>query len=230
LDVKLSGIIYCEGVHDAWFIDEVLRREGKTSKIVDTLGKFQEIIRTLSKGKPVGDPSPTYFILPLSPNYKDEIYKRVAGQIPHLRPLAEKFEGIDIILVVDKNGEDEEKIVKKFRNEVAEFIEQRFRGYKPPLIPFTHGIAVEFKGNIIKYSPFIVPNSLEAEIFRKFKEIDKFRRHIRDITDPDSAIFIICKGFYGCRQERLFRSSVELFQNEGWFKALINLISGLKER
>lgn len=230
MEVKLDKIIICEGTNDAWFIDETIKKNGGNSKIVEDFEEFQEIIRTLSRGKPVGDPNPTYFILPLNPDYKDEIYKIVAEQIPHLRPLVEKFRNIRSIIVVDKNGEDEGEIAKKLIEEMERFINERFKGYRPSLTSLGHGAVVEFKGNAIVYNLYAIPNSLEIEIFKKFKKIKKFNKYIKKITNPDRAIFIICGKFYNCEKEKLFRSSVELFQNEGWFKALINLISELKER
>lgn len=222
MEVKLNKVILCEGKHDAWFVDEAIKKNNGISKVTRDFRDFQEKVRTLLRDKPIGDPNPSILILYLDANYKDEIYKRVSRMLSNFQRIVEKFRKCEIILIIDKNGEDDEYIKAKFMNELENII-NRFRP-KPTLEESSDTIIVKFESCTIPFKLFIVPNSLEIEIFKKLKNHRKYRRTIRRITAPKEAIFKVCKSYFECNSEQLFREVVKFFNNDKWFTDLLKLI------
>lgn len=202
----------------------LLKFKGKRSKIVWDFGKFQDVIRTLSRGKSVGPYNSDYYILPLEPDHKDKVYELVTNQISHLRPLVESVGLLKAYLVIDKNGESDSKMFRKLEKEILIFVKNRFKGYKPTVEVSGDKILVHFKENKICYRLFAVPNSLEREIFKKYRKHTRFKRHTKRISDPDEAIYVICNQIYECNQEKQFREAVELLKDDGWFKALLDFL------
>ena len=105
--VKPELIVFCEGLHDAWFIDEIVKGCGKISRIED-FKKFINTMRTLSRGKPVGYPNPQIFIIHSISNRDFDIVCRIiVRRIKNLMELVKQFREIDVLIVLDQNGGNE---------------------------------------------------------------------------------------------------------------------------
>jgi hypothetical protein len=220
-EIKLGKIILCEG-NEKWFLDEIADKKlGIPSRIVDDFWNFQGYIRTLSRGHPVGYPNPEIFILPLYPEKRGRIYvyRKIVGQIPHLLELAKIFKIVKILVVLDEDEESLNKIITEFKKVLDE---KKICGIKLDVEIKNNTVSINFRGYTIQYVFFVVPKSYEIQLFKKFKRL--YPSILNDVHEEDDGIGKVCLEFYSCDKEKLHRSSVTLFEDDEWFKKLIELI------
>lgn len=219
----IRSVILCEGKHDAWFIDELLRNRGLNSLILKSIKDFREKLRVLVRGHSVSDNDIDVLILPLNSESKDKIYKDTSAMMGHFRELVRTFCGCKILLVVDSDGESERFIREKFYDSLGKTV-VRFNPRPELEINANSNIYVKFKDCSICFYLFVVPNSLEIEIFKKLKSSGRYSSEIKKITAPKDGIYKICKSYFNCEQERLYRWAVKFFNDEGWVNCLLSLI------
>ncbi len=215
-------IILCEG-NEKWFLDEITKRQGKPSRIVEEFTMLQEIIRTLSKGKPIGYPNPKVVIHPINPSKKskDYLYRLIARSAIHLRGLSEYLRVVKVLVILDENGEKEH--VSRFIKVAESEVKKRLHNLSIEVQAMRNSICIIFGGKyVVEYEFFVVPNSYEIQLFKKFKEL--YKNELKDVNEEDLAINIICSKNFKCDKEKLYRSAVELFKNDDWFNELVELI------
>lgn len=219
-------VMLCEGKHDAWFFDEILKESsGRRALTFPDFG-MDKLQSTLKEGC-LSFIKSQYSSIIFGDGGRPTIYNKTLQRIV-VETLGKYSDDICINLIIDDDGTEYQDLREVILNKLQSLVKNRLKFTKLPEFEYSGETFIISHPNAkgtLTIELFNVPLCLETQVAKKFIETKCPKTSIIVEENPHDAIKMLAKDYYGGDIEKLIRDTSRMLKDDMWVKKIVGKVS-----